>query len=309
MLHITNRYQKLEKLGEGTYGIVYKAQDQETLSFVAIKQTKILQEEEGVPSTTLREVSVLKTISHPNVVKLLDVSLSQSNLTLIFEYMDYDLRYFLNHTKRIVAPNLLQSYSYQLLCGLYELHAHRIIHRDLKPENILLSKNGYLKIADFGWARYVSVPTRNYSPSPGSITYQAPEILLGSPFYDLSIDIWSCACILAEMVLPEPIFRGDSDLDQLHKIFGILGTPTPETFPLVTSFRPEFQFPEKHPINLNEVLNTADEYFIDLISKMLQLDPLKRIPVQEAIIHPYFDSISREIKEMSCPKEIYKHKG
>lgn len=301
----TLNYQKQEKLGEGTYGVVYKALDKRTGDVVALKKIRLEQEEEGIPATSIREISILKELHHPNVVDLREVINSQGKLTLVFEYLDKDLKKYLDSQKSAIPPNLIQSYAYQILCGLCYCHCHRIIHRDMKPQNLLLNRQGLIKICDFGLARAFTIPLRNYTHEVVTLWYRAPEILLGSQLYSLPIDIWSTGCIIAEMITKKPLFPGDSEIDELFSIFKILGTPTEADFPGVTQL-PAYSstFPKWQAKKLEDILPNADPLAIDLIKKMLVYDPAKRISAKAALDHPYFASLSSELKAKCRPVEI-----
>lgn len=301
----TINYQKQEKLGEGTYGVVYKAIDKRTGDVVALKRIRLEQEEEGIPATSIREISILKELHHPNIVDLREVINSQGKLTLVFEYLDKDLKKFLDSQRSPLQPNLIQSYAYQILCGLCYCHCHRIIHRDMKPQNLLLNRQGLIKLCDFGLARAFTIPLRNYTHEVVTLWYRAPEILLGSQLYSLPVDIWSTGCIIAEMITKKPLFPGDSEIDELYSIFKILGTPTDEDFPGISQL-PAYspKFPQWHAKNLADILPDADPLAVDLISKMLVYDPAKRISAKAALDHPYFNSLSKELKEKCRPVEI-----
>ena len=301
----SSRYLRESKLGEGTYGVVYKAIDTQNGETVALKIMKFDQEEDGIPPTTLREMSILRSISHTNIISLKDVIIQPGSLILIQEYLDYNLRQLLIKVKRSLDLPLIRSYSFQLLCGIFVLHTHRIIHRDIKPENLLLDVKGFLKICDFGLSRYFTLPLRQYSPDVVSEWYRAPELLFGTKFYELSIDIWSAGCIIAEMIRGVPLFQGDSDLDQMHQIFKVLGTPTEDTMPNYADLQKDFPGITQYPrADLSEILKTDDEFLIDLVSKMLQYDPMKRLTAQDALKHPFFDSIPFQIKKMCWPNEL-----
>jgi len=150
------RYEKLQKIGEGTYGVVYKAKDKLDGRFIALKKIRLEHEDEGVPSTAIREISILKELQHPNVVNLLDVVNLPNKLYLVFEYLDQDLKKYMDSVTTF-DPLLVKSYIKQLLEGLLYCHRRRILHRDLKPQNLLIDRKGFLKLADFGLARAVCV--------------------------------------------------------------------------------------------------------------------------------------------------------
>ena len=298
-------YQKLEKLGEGTYGVVFKAIDKRNNEVVALKKIRLEQEEEGIPPTSIREISILKELHHPNVVGLHEVINSQGKLTLVFEYLDWDLKKYIDTSRSTLSPDLVKSYAYQILCGLCYCHCHRIIHRDLKPQNLLINNKGMIKLADFGLARAFTIPLRNYTHEVITLWYRPPEILLGSKFYSLPVDIWSTGAIIAEMITKRPLFPGDSEIDQLFSIFKILGTPTEETWPGVTEL-PTYssKFPKFHRRNLKDIVVGADPLAIDLLEKMLIYDPAQRITAKDALDHPWFDTLSPEIKKVCRPTEI-----
>ena len=300
-------YEKQKKLGEGTYGVVYKAVDKRTGEAVALKKIRLDQEEEGIPPTSLREISLLKELHHQNVVELKDVINGQGKLTLVFEYLDTDLKAYLDSLKPAVSPVILKSYSYQILAGLCYCHCHRIIHRDVKPANLLLNKNGAVKLCDFGLARTISLPMRVYTHEIVTLWYRPPEVLLGNKKtnYSTSVDLWSTGCVLAEMILKKPLFHGDSEIDQMFSIFKIMGTPTEENFPGVSSM-PAYSdaFPKWKSKPLKEVLGDVDPLFLDLVSKMLIYDPIRRITAAQALDHPYFADVSPEIKRLCRPEEL-----
>jgi serine/threonine protein kinase len=299
---------KQEKLGEGTYGVVYKAIDKRTGEIVALKRVRIDHEEEGIPVNSVREISALRKLHHPNIIELREVIHSSEKLTLVFEYMDSDLRRYLELNRTGIASPVLKSYFYQILSGLYYCHSHRIMHRDIKPANLLLNKTGSIKLADFGLARPFSLPLRTYTHEVITLWYRSPEILLGdkdTPYY-VNADIWSTGCVFVEMLLRKPLFRGDSQIDQLFSIFRILGTPNENNFPGVTGFASfSDTFPKWAGKPLAKVLPDAEPELADLISKMLLYDPKKRISARAALEHPYFNGISDDIKHR-CGRTVVK---
>ncbi|GFO11454.1 hypothetical protein PoB_003795900 [Plakobranchus ocellatus] len=230
-------FQKIEKIGEGTYGVVYKAKEKVSGKHVALKKIRLDAESEGVPSTAIREIALLKELEHMNVVRLLDVVHCESKLYLVFEYLTKDLKKYMDSfpPSEHLNPALIKSYMFQLLSGISYCHSHRVLHRDLKPQNLLIDMEGNIKIADFGLARAFGVPVRTYTHEVVTLWYRAPEILLGSRYYSTPVDVWSLGCILVEMVRRAALFPGDSEIDQLFRIFRTLGTPDEASWPGVTS--------------------------------------------------------------------------
>jgi len=287
----TDRYECREVLGEGTYGVVYRAVDHETGRVVALKKMRLDRTDEGIPQTALREVSILQEIHHTNIVDLLNVQCSSTMLHLIFEYVDQDLKHALDRQGRPFAGRALKELVFQLLDGLYFCHCHRIIHRDLKPANILLTADGVLKIADFGLARAVQVPMHTYTHEVVTLWYRAPEILMGEKHYSPAVDLWSVGCIMAELVRGKVLFRGDTEISQLFEMFQVLGTPSEVNglWPGVSRL-PDFQaaFPRWAPQDLQQLLPTLDADGVDLITRMLRYDPAARINAREALEHPWF---------------------
>ncbi|KAE8663737.1 Cyclin-dependent kinase B1-1 [Hibiscus syriacus] len=303
-----DKYEKLEKVGEGTYGKVYKAKDKATGQLVALKKTRLEMDEEGVPPTALREVSLLQMLSQSlYIVRLLCVEHvdtnknggSKANLYLVFEYLDTDLKKFIDsHRKcpnpRPLAPSLIQSFLFQLCKGVAHCHSHGVLHRDLKPQNLLLDKEkGILKIADLGLGRAFTVPLKSYTHEIVTLWYRAPEVLLGSTHYSTAVDMWSVGCIFAEMVRRQALFPGDSEFQQLLHIFRLMGTPTEKQWPGVTALRDWHVYPRWEPQSLDRVVPSLSPDGVDLLSKMLKYDPAERISAKAAMDHPYFDSLDK----------------
>ncbi|XP_012968751.1 cyclin-dependent kinase 3 isoform X2 [Mesocricetus auratus] len=285
-------FQKVQKIGEGTYGVVYKARNKATGQLVALKKIRLDAETEGVPSTAIREISLLKELKHPNIVKLLDVVHREKKLYLVFEFLTQDLKKHMDSTPTSELPlHVVKSYLSQLLQGLDFCHCHRVIHRDLKPQNLLINEFGAIKLADFGLARAFGVPMRTYTHEVVTLWYRAPEILLGSKFYSTAVDVWSIGCIFAEMVTGKPLFPGDSEIDQLFRIFRTLGTPSEATWPGVSQL-PDFQgsFPRWTRRRLEEIVPSLGPEGKDLLLHLLQYDPSQRISAKTALAHPYFST-------------------
>ena len=286
-------YERLEKkpLGEGTYGEVYKARCARTGEIRALKRMKLDQEDEGVPSTAIREVSLLKILDHPNVVKLHDVFCSQKKLYLIFEFVDSDLKKYMKQRGQPLTPELVKSFARQLILGVDYCHATRVIHRDLKPQNLLIDSHGCLKIADFGLARAFSLPIPKYTHEVVTVWYRCPEILLGCQKYAIAVDNWSVGCIIAELANNTPLFPGDSEIDTIFRIFRKLGTPN-ETVWSGVSQLPDFKdtFPKWKPRGLENIPGLSQnlgEDGIDLVDKLLTYNPKDRLSCRRALQHPF----------------------
>jgi len=280
------KYCKLEKLGEGTYGVVHKARNVKTQEIVALKKIRLENEEEGIPSTAIREISLLRETNHPNIVRLIDVVHEPHKLTLVFDYLQYDLKKYMDHIGTPLPTATVKSFLYQMLLGITYCHSHRIIHRDLKPQNLLIDNNGCVKLADFGLARAFSLPIHTLTHEVVTLWYRAPEILLGQKEYSLPVDIWSIGCIFAEMAQKKPLFCGDSEIDEIFKIFQVLGTPTESSWPGISSLK-EYKptFPQWKGVPLSKKVPSLDSVGMDLLSKMVILEPNKRISARAALNH------------------------
>ena len=274
---------------------MYKARDAEGRIY-ALKTIKLEAEDEGIPSTAIREISLLKELKHPNVVKLYNVVHAEKKLTLVFEYADQDLKKALDDRGRGFDGATTRSYLFQILRGIAYCHQHRVLHRDLKPQNLLVNRDGVLKLADFGLARAFGIPVRSYTHEVVTLWYRAPDVLMGSRKYSTSVDIWSIGCIMSEMITSHPLFPGSNEQDQLHRIFKALGTPTLATWPTVAEL-PEWKsdFYQYPPQPWHTLTPGIDQCGIDLISQLAKPDPNQRLSAKTALEHPYFKDIIARI--------------
>eukprot|EP00811_Abedinium_folium_P034469 NODE_7347_length_1587_cov_18.776027.p1 GENE.NODE_7347_length_1587_cov_18.776027~~NODE_7347_length_1587_cov_18.776027.p1 ORF type:complete len:377 (-),score=94.27 NODE_7347_length_1587_cov_18.776027:336-1466(-) len=229
------RYIRVGCLGSGSSGTVNEAIDTLTQEHVAIKMIPI-HNEEGVQATAMREVSLLMEARHPNILRLLTVHHCTDYLFIVLELLDGDLSSYMKEHGKFADPGMLRKMSVQAFRGVQWMHTHGILHRDLKPQNLLIDVTGrILKLADFGLARPFSVPVRPYTREVVTLWYRAIEVLLGQQKYCTPIDMWSLGCIMAEMGTATPLFCGNCEIDTIFKIFQVLGTPTEQTWPGITS--------------------------------------------------------------------------
>lgn len=298
---MSKEYVKQQKLGEGTYAVVYSGRQVSTNRRVAIKKIKLGQFKEGLDMSAIREVKFLRELHHENVIQLIDVFSHRQSLNLILEFLAADLEHLINDKDIIFSRGDVKSWLLMMLRGLHHLHSRFILHRDLKPNNLLLSDRGVLKIADFGLARDYGQAYTNMSPNVVTRWYRAPELFLGARSYGTGIDIWASGCIFAEILLRTPFMPGENDLSQLDKIFQALGTPTAEQWPGFKDL-PGFVEFNVYPRPDQKLLFTAaSDQELDLLSSMLALDPLKRLTTTQALRHSYFTDLPRPTAPEKLP--------
>ncbi|KAI0492779.1 hypothetical protein KFK09_027055 [Dendrobium nobile] len=296
-----DEFEKLNKINEGTYGIVYRAKDKKTGEIVALKKVKMEKEREGFPLTSLREINILLSLHHPSIVEVKEVVVGR-DLDCVFtvmEYMEHDLKGLIETMKKPFHLSEVKCLMLQLFAGVKHLHDNWVLHRDLKTSNLLFNNRGELKICDFGLSRQYGSPLKPYTQLVVTLWYRAPELLLGAKKYSTAIDMWSLGCIMAELLTREPLFPGKSELDQLDKIFKTLGTPDEKIWPgfgrlpgaKVNFVKKPFKLQEKFPRSSaasflgRPSLSTAG---FNLLTQLLTYDPEKRITVDDALNHPWF---------------------
>ncbi|KAK9838165.1 hypothetical protein WJX81_005984 [Elliptochloris bilobata] len=282
-------YEKCETLGEGTFGVVFKAIHKETGQVVAIKKIRLGKAKEGVNMTALREIKLLKELHSPYIVRLLDVFPHKRNLSLVFEYMESDLEALIKDRALILSEADVKSYMQMLLRALEVCHGHWVLHRDVKPNNFLIAASGEMKLADFGLARVFGSPEAGrYTDQVFARWYRAPELLFGSTAYGPSVDMWAAGCVFAELLLRRPWLPGVSDLDQLGKVFQALGTPTPAAWPGAEGLPQFVAFQPTPAPPLRANFRQANEDALDLLARLVAFDPARRPSAIEALAHRFF---------------------
>ncbi|GER38619.1 cyclin-dependent kinase D1 [Striga asiatica] len=364
---VADRYLKREVLGEGTYGVVYKAidtkcrvllsilvvsllasisqiigvlglfeysasgkiscvfscSDLSTGQTVAIKKIRLGKQKEGVNFTALREIKLLKELKDPNIIELIDAFPHKGNLHLVFEFMETDLEAVIRDRNIFLSPADIKSYIQMTLKGLAFCHKKWVLHRDMKPNNLLIGPGGQLKLADFGLARIFGSPDRRFTHQvyvslvdPDQdisdllhamkvlirVFSTAPELLFGAKQYGPGVDVWAAACIFAELLLRRPFLQGNTDMDQLGKIFGVFGTPKRSQWPDMVYLPDylEYQYAPAQP--LRTLFPVASDDALDLLGKMFMYDPKARISAQQALEHRYFTSTPPPTEPVMLPR-------
>lgn len=300
------KYERLTKIGQGTFGEVFKAREKgPSKRLVALKKILMENEKEGFPITALREIKILQLLKHDNVVRLLEIcrtkatpyNRNKSTFYLVFEFCEHDLAGLLSNYNVKFNLGEIKKVMQQLLNGLYFIHSNKILHRDMKAANILITKNGILKLADFGLARAFSLPKPNqanlrYTNRVVTLWYRPPELLLGERNYGPAIDMWGAGCIMAEMWTRSPIMQGAAEQHQLTLISQLCGSITPEVWPNVTRLELyntlELPKGQKRKVKERLKLYVKDPYALDLLDKLLTLDPSKRMDSDNALNHDFF---------------------
>jgi len=297
-------FERLNHIDEGTYGVVFRARDKATGRIVALKKVKMEKEKEGFPLTSLREIAILLSLRHPNVVNVTEVVVGNSldSVFMVMEYMEHDLKGLLESQRCAFTVSEVKCLFLQLLSATQHLHANWVLHRDLKTSNVLVNNRGELKLCDFGMARAYGSPLRPYTPVVCTLWYRAPELLLGSATYSTAVDMWSLGCILAELLSRETLLPGRSELDQLDRMFKLLGTPTERVWPAYPGLplvgRLKFVqqpynnlrnlFPKRISTDARPSLSDAG---FDLLNRLLSYDPQRRLSAEEALEHPWFQEV------------------
>ncbi|XP_037335443.2 cyclin-dependent kinase 11B isoform X11 [Pungitius pungitius] len=299
-------FQCLNRIEEGTYGVVYRAKDKKTDEIVALKRLKMEKEKEGFPITSLREINTILKAQHPNIVTVREIVVGSNmdKIYIVMNYVEHDLKSLMETMKQPFLPGEVKTLMIQLLRGVRHLHDNWILHRDLKTSNLLLSHKGILKIGDFGLAREYGSPLKPYTPVVVTLWYRSPELLLGAKEYSTAVDMWSVGCIFGELLTQKPLFPGKSEIDQINKVFKDLGSPSEKIWPgygeLPAVKKMTFtEYPYNHLRKRFGAL-LSDQGF-DLMNKFLTYCPSKRILSDEGLKHEYFRETPLPIEPSMFP--------
>jgi len=311
--HVLRKYEIVQKLGRGAYGIVWKAVDKKTREVVALKKCFDAFQNATDAQRTFREIMFLQELNgHDNIVRLLNVLKADNDqdIYLICDYMESDLHAVIRAS--ILEEIHKQYIIYQLLRSLKYMHSGQMLHRDIKPSNILLNSDCQVKVCDFGLAR--SIVQQNDNAQNPVLTdyvatrwYRAPEILLGSTSYTKGVDLWSVGCILGELLSGKPIFPGSSTMNQLDRIMEVTGRPSPEDTeaiksPFAATMLESLNMSRSRP--LNEMFPTASVEALDLLRLCMQFNPMKRLSAKEALGHHYVLQFHNPEDEADCDRTI-----
>ncbi|KAJ3050491.1 TFIIH complex serine/threonine-protein kinase subunit kin28 [Rhizophlyctis rosea] len=320
-------YIKEKKIGEGTYAVVYQGwavpivkispedkskevlpdKDKEAVAGkrkIAIKKIKVNRSawKDGMDLASIREVKFLRELKHPNIIELIDVFSHKTNLNLVLEFLDADLEMLIKNKPLKFSAADIKSWMLMLCRGIYHCHRHFILHRDLKPNNLLLASDGQLKIADFGLARDYGDPKRPMTSEVVTRWYRSPELLMGAKMYSGAVDMWSVGCIFAELLMRVPYFAGDTDIGQLDMIFQALGTPTEADWPGMKHLPSFVEFKRYQRTPYSQLFTAAGPDALDLLDKLLQFDPLKRLSAADTLDHFYFRNSPRPTPPEKLPR-------
>ncbi|WVW81351.1 hypothetical protein I302_103342 [Kwoniella bestiolae CBS 10118] len=286
-------YTRLNHIEEGTYGVVFRARCNDTKQIYALKKLKLDEEKQGFPITSLREVmALMQAGEHPNVVGVREIVVGDTlnQVFIVMPFIEHDLKTLLADMPHPFLQSEVKTIMSQLLSAVAHCHANWILHRDLKTSNLLMNNRGQIKVADFGLARKFGDPLGEMTQLVVTLWYRSPELLLGAKEYTTSVDIWSIGCIFAELMQGEPLFPGKGEIDQINRIFQLLGRPNDELWPGYSSL------PLVAKINpIGPMFSTLRQKFKhltyeghNLLSALLCYDPKRRISAEEAGKHPYF---------------------
>ncbi|XP_046434819.1 cyclin-dependent kinase-like 4 isoform X2 [Neodiprion fabricii] len=288
------RYERLARLGEGSYGVVFQCRDRQTGRLVAVKKFQQTEDDPLIRKIALREIRLLKNLKHPNLVNLLEVFRRKRKLHLVFEYCEHTLLNEMEKFPKGCPDSTTRQLTWQILQGIAYCHRLGCVHRDVKPENILLTNDGVVKLCDFGFARMLS-PGENYTEYVATRWYRAPELLVGDTQYGTPVDVWAIGCVFAELVRGQALWPGKSDVDQLYLIRKTLGDLLPRHIAIFqqNEFFAGVTLPAPQTITpLEDSLpnRPSAPLQIDFLTKCLDKDPEKRWTCDQLLEHLYFEN-------------------
>ncbi|XP_076757096.1 cyclin-dependent kinase-like 4 [Xylocopa sonorina] len=294
-----DKYEMIEIVGGGSYGVVMKCRHRESGQLVAIKRFLETEEDYRMRKMAFREISMLKKLHHENLVNMIEVFRQRKRFYLVFEYLDHTLLEELERVRHGLGWEVSKRHVYQILQGLDFCHSSYIIHRDIKPENILVSLNGVIKLCDFGFARFISGTEESCTDYVATRWYRAPELLVGDLRYGKAIDIWAVGCLYAEMVNGDPLFPGDSDVDQLYRITkvlgglctkhrAIMGHNTPGQILRHANADELVGPPQSSFTSVRRLFPTWDILAVDFLARCLRMDPALRPECSVLLQHAFF---------------------
>ncbi|XP_022773744.1 protein IMPAIRED IN BABA-INDUCED STERILITY 1-like [Durio zibethinus] len=299
-------FEKLEKIGQGTYSSVFQAREVETGRMVALKKVRFDNFQPESIRFMAREITILRRLDHPNIMKLEGVITSRfsSTVYLVFEYMEHDLAGLSSCPDIKFSEAQVKCYMKQLLLGLEHCHLQGIMHRDVKASNILVNNQGILKLGDFGLANILTSRNRQQLTSRVvTLWYRPPELLMGSTSYEVSVDLWSVGCVFAELLMGKPILKGRTEVEQLHKIFKLCGSPPDEYWkkirlPHSTMFKPQHPYES----SLRERCKDISASAMNLLETLLSVEPHKRGTASSSLMSEYFHTKPYACDPSSLPK-------
>lgn len=311
-------YEHVSFIDQGTYGMVFKARCKESGELCALKQVKLLGSEcgkVGFPITALREINILLALRHPSIVRVKEmvIGATADKVFMVMEYCDRDLKTCMRSAKQPFSAAEVKQLTQQLLSAVAYMHSKWYLHRDLKTSNLLYSKTGRLSVCDFGLARAYSSPIAPFTAEVCTLWYRCPELLLGARVYSTALDVWSVGCILGELLTGQPLLPGEGELDQVTRIFRLVGAPSEDRWPGVTSL-PNFPALSDRLLRaptrgkLRELLPmtsfSGGPYLspegLGLLSSLLEMDPRRRISAEEALQHAWLESEPPLPAPMGC---------
>lgn len=297
---LMERYEKLCKIGEGSYGVVYKCRARDTGHLVAIKKFVESEDDPLIKKIALREIRMLKNLKHQNLVNLIEVFRRKRKLHLVFEYCELTVLNELEKFAKGVPMPLTKSLIWQTLQAVNFCHMHNCLHRDVKPENILITKEGVVKLCDFGFARMIS-PGDKYTDYVATRWYRAPELLVGDTQYGTPVDVWAIGCVFAELVKGEALWPGKSDVDQLYLIRKNLGDLIPRHMQIFKSneFFCGLSIPDPGTVEPleNRLPRDLGQEGVDFTIRCLDKDPAKRWSCEQLLNHSFFKNFSFKMPE------------